>query len=71
MQLIKSKNDEMSLSPIILFVYNRPDHTKKTIEALKKNDLANKSELFIYSDAAKNRNAQNNNNHNVWSSYIP
>ncbi len=49
----------MSLSPIILFVYNRPDHTKKTIEALKKNDLANKSELFIYSDAAKNRNAQN------------
>lgn len=41
------------LSPIALFVYNRLDHTKQTIEALQKNELAAKSELFIYSDAAK------------------
>ncbi len=48
---------EINLAPIVLFVYNRPNHTKQTIEALKKNELASDSELFIYSDAAKNENA--------------
>mgnify|MGYP000406851878 CR=1 FL=1 len=43
----------MTLAPIVLFVYNRIEHTKKTIEALQKNTLANQSELFIYSDASK------------------
>lgn len=43
-----------SLAPIVLFVYNRPDHTKKTLQSLQKNALACESELFIYSDAAKN-----------------
>ena len=42
------------LAPIVLFVYNRPEHTRKTIEALQENELAKESELFIYSDAAKN-----------------
>lgn len=42
------------LAPIVLFVYNRPEHTKKTLLALKSNALASKSELFIYSDAPKN-----------------
>ena len=41
----------MTLSPIVLFVYNRLWHTKQTIEALQKNTLAQESELFIYSDA--------------------
>jgi hypothetical protein len=40
-----------STAPIIVFVYNRPDHTKRTIEALKKNFLAEDSELYIFSDA--------------------
>lgn len=44
----------MNLSPIALFVYNRLDHTKKTIEALQKNVLACDSELFIFSDGPKN-----------------
>lgn len=44
----------MILSPIVLFVYNRPWHTLQTIEALQKNILASESELFIYSDGAKN-----------------
>lgn len=48
---------ELNLSPIVLFVYNRLDHTKQTVEALQKNELANESELFIYSDAAKNESA--------------
>ena len=40
----------------MLFVYNRLNCTKRTLEALQKNELASKSELFIYSDAAKNEN---------------
>jgi len=48
----------MSLSPIVLFVYNRPWHTEQTVGALQKNELAKESELFIYSDEAKNADAQ-------------
>ncbi|WMW65044.1 DapH/DapD/GlmU-related protein [Nitratidesulfovibrio liaohensis] len=40
------------LAPVILFVYARPDHTRKTIDALRKNHLANDTNLIIYSDAA-------------------
>ncbi len=46
------------IAPIALFVYNRLEHTKKTIEALQKNTLAKRSELFIYSDNAKNKVSQ-------------
>lgn len=42
-----------SLAPIVLFVYNRPDHTLKTLEALANNSLAKKSTLYIYADGAK------------------
>jgi GT2 family glycosyltransferase len=45
-------------APIALFVYNRPWHTRQTVEALKKNELASESELFIYSDAPKNGKAK-------------
>lgn len=41
------------LAPIVLFVYNRPIHTMKTLQALKNNILAAKSRLFIYCDGAK------------------
>ena len=41
------------LAPIVLFTYNRLDHTKKTIEALQGNIYAKESSLFIYSDAPK------------------
>jgi GT2 family glycosyltransferase len=41
------------LSPIILFAYNRPEHTKKTVEALQKNKLAKDSLLYIFSDGPK------------------
>lgn len=41
-------------APILLFVYNRPQHVRRTVEALQKNTLASASELFIYSDAAHN-----------------
>jgi len=45
------------LIPVVLFVYARPDHTKKTIESLAKNYLAKETEIFIYSDAPKNSKA--------------
>lgn len=48
----------MELAPICLFTYNRLEETKQTIAALKKNNLAAESELFIFSDAGKNKNAQ-------------
>ncbi|WP_141048465.1 glycosyltransferase [Aliarcobacter cryaerophilus] len=48
------KNINLSnLAPIVLFTYNRPWHTKQTIEALQKNELAKESELFIFSDGGK------------------
>ena len=44
----------MKYAPILLFTYNRPQHTKRTLEALKRNFLASYSELFIFSDGPKN-----------------
>jgi Glycosyl transferase family 2 len=43
----------MTLSPIALFTYNRPEHTKRTVEALQQNKLAAASDLFIFSDGLK------------------
>lgn len=43
----------MTLAPIALFVYNRPAHTRQTVEALLKNELAGDSDLIIFSDAPK------------------
>jgi hypothetical protein len=42
------------LAPIALFTYNRPEHTRLTLEALAKNELASDSDLIIYSDGPKN-----------------
>lgn len=46
-------------APIVLFVYNRPVHTHRTVEALLKNGLATESDLFIFSDAPKKPEAAN------------
>lgn len=43
----------MNLAPIVLFVYNRPEHTQQTLEALSNNDLADQSILYIYADGPK------------------
>ena len=42
-----------ALAPITLFCYNRPEHLRRTVEALQKNELAAESELIIYSDGPK------------------
>jgi len=37
-------------APIALFVYNRPWHTRRTVEALQKNFLAQESDLYIFGE---------------------
>ena len=47
----------MNYAPIVMFVYNRADHFEKTYTALAKCDCAKESQLYIFSDGAKNENA--------------
>lgn len=42
-----------SLAPVVLFAYNRPEHTRRVLEALARNDLAAQSPLYIFCDGAK------------------
>jgi hypothetical protein len=42
-----------NLAPIALFVYNRPEHTQRTVNSLLKNELASQSDLFVFSDGPK------------------
>jgi len=42
-----------NLAPIILFTYNRPSHTERTLTALMRNNLAKESILYIYCDGPK------------------
>jgi hypothetical protein len=48
-----------SLYPIVLLTYNRPYHTKRVLDALKNNLLAEQSKLFVFVDGVKD-NATNN-----------
>ncbi len=41
------------LAPVVIFTYNRLKHTIKTVSSLKRNELADKSELIIFSDGPK------------------
>lgn len=42
-----------NLAPIALFVYNRPWHTEKTLDALSKNEYAGDSKLIVYADGVR------------------
>lgn len=46
------------LAPVVLFVYNRPWHTRQTLEALEKNELSSKSMLYVYCDGPKENASQ-------------
>ncbi len=48
---------DRSTPPIGLFVYNRPDHTRRTVRSLAACKGAAQSDLFVFSDAAKNPSA--------------
>ena len=47
------KKPTLALAPIIVFAYNRPQHTRRTLDALSANPLAAESDLFIYIDGPK------------------
>jgi len=51
--LLINMTEGMIAAPIALFAYNRPWHTRRTVEALQRNALAERSDLFIFSDAPK------------------
>lgn len=42
-------------SPIVLFVFNRLEETKLTVDALAKNTLAKDSILYVFSDGPRNK----------------
>ena len=43
----------MKLAPVLLFTYKRLAQTRQTVSSLQQNMLADKSELFIFSDGPK------------------
>ena len=45
----------MTLSPIALFVYKRPHHTRKTLESLMANAEFSDSPLYVFCDGAKRK----------------
>lgn len=50
-QPVKSgKNYVSLLAPIVLFVHARPDHTRRTLEALARNPESRESLLYIFAD---------------------
>jgi Glycosyl transferase family 2 len=48
------------LAPIALFIYNRPDHTRRTLAALAANPLAIESDLIVFADGPKKPEHANN-----------
>lgn len=40
-------------APVALFIYNRPDHTRQTLEALRRNRLADRTPLYVFADGPK------------------
>lgn len=45
--------NEKTLCPVVLFVYNRLNHTRRTVEALLKNELVEDTNLIVYADGPK------------------
>lgn len=58
--LCADKGGWIMFAPIVLFVYNRPKNTKNVLDSLSKCKFAKKSDLFIFSDAAKNSKSESN-----------
>lgn len=48
----------MKLAPIVLFVYNRPEHTRIVLQSLSECQYADQSVLYIFADQAKNEKAK-------------
>lgn len=49
-----------TFAPIALFVYNRPQHTARTLKFLQQNEMAAESRLFVFSDGFKSEADEKN-----------
>lgn len=47
-------------APVVLFVYNRVEHTKQVLEALDRNEGVSSTKLYIFSDAEPNEVEEEN-----------
>ena len=47
---------KLELAPVIIFAYDRIQHLRQTIDALRLNDLASDTDIYIFSDGAKANN---------------
>ena len=43
------------MTPVAIFVYNRPDTTRLTLEALSRNTLAAQTDVIVFSDGGKDK----------------
>lgn len=50
--------EAMSVAPVVLFAYNRPQHLRRTIEALQLDPWAERTELIVHADGARDPRAQ-------------
>ncbi len=46
--------NKSELAPIVLFAYNRPEHVRRTLQALNQNKLADETKLYIFIDGPRN-----------------
>lgn len=51
--------DVTSFSPVALFVYNRIENTRRTIECLLANTLARETDVYVFSDGGKDSESWN------------
>lgn len=42
-----------AMAPVALFVFNRPLHTRRTLEALRQNELSDQTELYVFCDGPR------------------
>ncbi|WP_428687916.1 glycosyltransferase family 2 protein [Roseibium sp.] len=48
------------LAPVALFAFNRPEHTRQTLEALAANDLAPETRLTVFLDGSRDEEDEKN-----------
>jgi Glycosyl transferase family 2 len=48
------------LAPVCLFVFARPDHTRRTLDKLLANDLASETDIIVFSDGPRNDGDKDN-----------
>ena len=53
-----------NLAPVIIFAYNRPDHFLNLMNSLESNDIASKSDIYVFIDGVA-ENSHLDSNHKV------